>query len=503
MKHALLVTTAVVTTLGIGLFTPCQPAFADEETELLKKEIKALEARIDQLEKREKTHKKQEASANAYSSPATGTASASGKSIAQRLNIVERNQELAQEDAQAKAATTPKIEIGNGRGFTITSADNQYSVRMSAYGQVQDRTFFDSSTTGPANTFLMRALRPIIEGKMTDYFDGRMMMDFGKGSTTLLDAYANFHPMPGNDIVNLRAGEMKVPVGIERWQGETDLLFTERGQTTNLVPFRDIGAMLYGQLIPDQLEYHLGIVNGATDLQVNTGDTDNNKDLAGRIMAHPLVWSGVHALEGVAVGVAGTYGVHQGTTASGNSDLTAGYVSPGQRSYFTYTPTSGTDFANGVTWRANPQAMYYNGPFSLIGEYVLEEQEITNGTKNAGLRNQAWMGLATYVLTGEDASFTGVKPAHNFNPKAGDWGAFELAARYSQLDIDPKTFPTFANPATSAKKAQEFMGGVNWYFNPAVKINLDAAFTTFDGGNTGNRNRADEKVLMTEGQFKF
>src|SRR5258708_4393273 len=82
------------------------------------------------------------------------------------------------------------------------------------------------------DTFLIRSMRPIVDAKMTDYFNARVMMDFGRGQSTLLDTYGDFHPLPGNDIVNLRAGEFKAPVGLERWQSEQDVLFTERGMTT-------------------------------------------------------------------------------------------------------------------------------------------------------------------------------------------------------------------------------------------------------------------------------
>jgi phosphate-selective porin OprO/OprP len=495
-----------------------QPVYADEETEALKKEIKVLEARINQLEKQEKARAQKLSAAtkatSAQSAAATPdtmaalkpSAGKGNQSIDQRLSIVERQQEVAQEEAKAKAATAPKLDLGMGKGFTVSSPDRQYAINIRAYAQADNRTFFDGSAAGAAtNTFLIRAARPIIEAKMTDYFNARMMWDFGQGNSRLLDAYFDFHPMPGNDIINARGGEMKVPVGIERWQTEQEILFAERGQTTNLVPFRDIGAAVYGQLIPDQLEYWAGIVNGASDLQVNTADTDNGKDFAGRLMAHPLRWSGVQALEGLSVGLAGTYGVHQGTGVATNTGLTTGYLSEGQRAYFTYAPAGGAVvLANGPDKRLNPQMLYYNGPFSLIGEYVREDQEVRNNTtkNNANLTNQAWLGIATYVLTGEDASFDGVKPAHNFDPKSNQWGAFELVARYSQLNVDSRTFPRFANLATSSKEAREGTVGVTWHFNPMFKINLDYSNTAFNGG-AATGDRPDEKVVFTRAQFRF
>lgn len=490
MKRIALMTTA----LGAGFLTLVSPAFADEETELLKKEVKALSARIAELEKREKSQK---AGAAAELKPSAGSSKAS-KSLDQRLAIVERNQELAQDDAKAKAATNPKVEVGNGKGFTVTSADKQYSFGVKAYAQADNRTFFNKKGTGNTSTFLIRTARPILDAKMTDYFNARMMWDFGQGNSRLMDAYTDIHPLPGNNIVNIRLGQQKIPVGIERWESEQDTIAVERGMTTNLVPQRELGGQLYGQIIPDQLEYNLAVVNGASDLQINTGDGDNSKDVAGRIFAYPFRWAGIGAISGLGVGVAGTYGVHQGTTSA--QGLTAGYQTPAQRTFFAYRSTT---FADGKQWRANPQVLYYNGPFGFIGEYVLNSQEVTRTTTHATLKNDAWMADVSYVLTGEDAAFDGVKPDHNFAPANGEWGAFELVGRYSQLNVDQDAFTFFADNTVSARKAREYTAGGTWYFNPAVKLNLDYSFTTFSGGATGGLDRPDEKVILARTQFRF
>jgi phosphate-selective porin OprO/OprP len=471
------------------------PAFADAETDALRLEVKALLARVDQLEKRQKTAQNAAALEPAAGKPAT-------KSVTQRLAVVERNQELAQEDAKLKAETSPKVEMGNGKGFTITSADKQYAFGVRAYAQADYRGFFDKQNTGATSTFLVRTARPIFDAKMTDYFNARLMWDFGQGNSRLLDGYVDFHPLPGKDIVNLRVGQQKSPVGIERWESEQDTTFVERGQTTNLVPQRELGASAYGQIILDQLEYQVGLGNGASDLQINTADTDSSKDVFGRLFAHPLRWSGIKALSGLGFGVAGTYGQHQGTASS--PGLTTGYLTTGQRTYFTYRAAAGqVVFADGSQWRLNPQVLYYNGPFGFIGEYVRNTQEVTRSTSSATLNNDAWLANVSYVLTGEDAAFDGVKPLHNFDPRQGQWGAFEAVARFSQLSVDKKAFPFYADNTVSSRSAKEWGVGGTWYFNPNVKLNLDYAQTAFDAGALGGVDRPDEKVVLARTQFRF
>ncbi len=485
---------------ALALALGAAPAFADAETEALRAQVKLLEKRLADLERRqaaaEKKPARQQPAADQFAAAPNDAA------LADRVAILERKGEVQAEEAKAKAEKTPSVEVGGGKGLTVTSPDKQYSMRLRAYAQADNRTFFDNPSGSNTNTFLLRTARPIIEGKMTDYFSGRLMLDFGQGNTRLLDAYGDFKPFPTSNYANLRFGKFKVPVGLERWQSEQELLFVERGLTTNLVPYRDIGVMAYGDIIPDQLEYQIALTNGVVDIGDNNGDTDDDKDVSGRIFAYPLRWSNITALRGLGLGVGATFGNHEGTTASPN--LTAGYVTTGQSRFFTYRSATGqVVYANGAQWRFNPQIMYYNGAFGTFGEYVLNSQEVQRATTRRKLTNDAWMGVASYVLTGEDASFDGVKPRNNFNPAQNQWGAFELVGRYNRLNVDNDAFPFFADIASSAKQANEWAAGVNWYLNPSFKLNLDYSWTTFDGGAAAGADREDEKVLLTRAQFRF
>ncbi len=498
MKKHLLISTLL--SVSFSTLVPAS-AHADAETDALRKAVKQLEARINELEAREKAHKTDDV---ATLSPSAGgkktkTAAASPK-VEERVAVLERKQENNEEDAKAKAEKTPTIEVGNGKGLIVTSADKQYQFRLRGYAQIEGRDFFGNSNTTSLNTFTVRTARPILEAKMTDYLSGRIMLDFANGGTRIFDAYADIKPFPESRLAALRLGKFKVPVGLERWQSEQELLFGERGQTTNLVPLRDNGAMLMGEIIPDQLEYQLAFTNGSPDLIDTNTDIDNHKDVNGRIWATPFRWLGNSWLSGLSAGLAGTYGTHTNATVA-NSGLTSGYVTIGQSRYFTYNAAT---IGNGVQWRLNPQASYYKGPFSLLGEYVLNSQEMRAGATQRTLQNDAWIGIATYVITGEDASFDGVKPASPFDPAKHQWGAFELTARAGALHVDEDAFvgATFSNITTSAKAAHEASLGINWYLNTSLKLNLDYAHTTFDGGALIG-NREDEDVLLALAQFRF
>lgn len=134
-------------------------------------------------------------------------------------------------------------------------------------------------------------------------------------------------------------------------------------------------------------------------------------------------------------------------------------------------------------------------------------QEISRAGVRKDIKNEAWQLAASWVLTGEDASFRGVNPRAPFAWGQGRWGAFEVAARVSRLDIDDAAFDgnasaRLANPNVSAREATDYGIGLNWYLNRYTKVVLNYDQTKFkDGATDGDRD--DEKIFFTRFQAGF
>ena len=115
------------------------------------------------------------------------------------------------------------------------------------------------------------------------------------------------------------------------------------------------------------------------------------------------------------------------------------------------------------------------------------------------------MQLAWFA-TGEDQAFRGFTPQSIFSLDNDTWGAFELVARYHELDIDDDAFiggaNSFANPATSASKASAWGVGVNWHLNQNYKWSLNYDVTSFEGG-AATGDRPDEEALFTRFAVQF
>jgi phosphate-selective porin OprO/OprP len=373
--------------------------------------------------------------------------------------------------------------------------------------QADGRLFLNDS--GANDTLLMRRVRPIVEGTVYRDFDYRVMLDFGSGASLsaannalVQDAYVNWRIDPA---LQLRVGKDKEPVGLERLQSGANLLFVERAFPTQLAPNRDVGVQLRGELWQGRLEYQLGLFNGVADGGSGDFDTaDSDKDFAGRVFAQPFRNSDNDWLRGFGFGVAGTYGEQDGALRN--------YFTTGQLRAFSYlTGTGATNspnvLADGTHWRFTPQGWYYKGPFGLLGEFIISDQEIArtagNRTLRANPQNTAWQVAASYFLTGEDNSFRPVQPLKPLDFGGEGWGAVELTARVSELDIDDDLFPLFANPRQSVTGITEFGFGANWHLNRFIKFSVNYHHLDFDGGEDNPATRDSEDVILGRVQFSF
>jgi phosphate-selective porin OprO/OprP len=153
-----------------------------------------------------------------------------------------------------------------------------------------------------------------------------------------------------------------------------------------------------------------------------------------------------------------------------------------------------------------PQGYYYNGPFGLFAEYTVAEEGLQKGTVRRDIAFRAWQVQASYLLTGDKKGFTTLTPRKSFDPKNHGWGAVELALRTGDFSVERGFFDNgFGTVATSPGHAKEWVAGVNWYLNRAVRISVDYGNTKFGGGAAASAggNRPTERALLQRFQINF
>jgi phosphate-selective porin OprO/OprP len=434
-----------------------------------------------------------------------GTGDATGNSagladLDQRLRVIERKLELQAEETATKAAKEPVVSLSAAKGLSIKSpASDGIEVKFKALVQGDGRFYLDDAQNPQNDTYLLRRVEPTLEGSWGPLLGFRLQAQLAGDSATLNDAYLDLRFDPR---ATLRVGKYKQPFGLEQLQSAGSLATIERGLPTELTPGRDLGVQLPGELASGTLNYAVGVFNGVVDgRDATASNPDNEFEAAARVFWEPFK-NAANAWSGLGVGIATSVGDNFGP---GNNVLPR-YRTPGQVQFFGYRTEAAAD---GLHRRWSPQAYYYGGQFGLLGEYVTSEQELrllagANAGRVEHLENSAWQLSGSWVLTGEDASYRGVaRPNHPFTTSAAGWGALELVTRYGELDVDDAAFPLFANPATSASRAQAWTVGLNWYLTQNLKLVANYSQTTFEGGAAAGADREDEKAFFTRAQLSF
>ncbi|MFY2765361.1 OprO/OprP family phosphate-selective porin [Arenimonas sp. MALMAid1274] len=414
----------------------------------------------------------------------------------QRLRILERQLEIQQEEAVTRATSTPVVAVGD-KGLSVNTPKGDYEIRFKGLVQADHRAFLGDDAPAFNDGFLFRRIRPSFEGSLGPLIGFRLTPEFAGDSATIVDAYVDVKFDPR---YTLRVGKLKGPVGLERLQSGGAIALIERGFPTELAPNRDLGAQLQGELAQGRVSYAAGVFNGAPDgRDAPTTDPDGELEFAGRLFFEP--WKNdANALSGLGFGLAGSVGDKQG---AGNSFLPR-YRTPGQNVFFNYRATV---LADGRHTRISPQAFYYRNAFGLQAEAIRSEQEVAlagNPASRTELSHDAWQLTGSWVLTGEDAGYRGVvKPSRPYTVGGEGWGAFELVARYGELDVDDDAFGLYADPNASASRATAWGLGLNWYLNSNLKLVLNHTRASFDGGAAGGADREDESTVFTRLQLAF
>lgn len=374
-------------------------------------------------------------------------------------------------------------------GFTIQSGEGDYLLKIGADLQTDIRTFTGTGSSSLTDQILMRRVRPTFSGTLYKYIDYFIRPDFGQGTVVLYEAYAQLNYVPHFAI---RVGKFKPPVDLERLQSDDDTTFIERGLPTLLAPSRAIGFQLSGDLLPHRLGYQMGVFNPVPDNSLSDTSPGNSRDYVARLFATPFQ-PNENLLSGFGFGFAAQGGSVDGVALPA-------YKTVGQNTFFNFE--SGVESAGHRTTLA-PQGFYYLGPFGLLVEDTVSEEQFQKAGVRKDVALRSWEVAVSYILTGEKKSFGSPVPRHPFAPFNHGWGAWELAARTSDINVDNAMFAYgFASLTASPRFAREWVGGVNWYLNRILRISMDYGHTNFLGGAV-NADRAAERVILARFQINF
>jgi phosphate-selective porin OprO/OprP len=128
---------------------------------------------------------------------------------------------------------------------------------------------------------------------------------------------------------------------------------------------------------------------------------------------------------------------------------------------------------NAQVYSAEAAASY--GPFYAQGEYFWYNVDRIGALSS--LKFQGGYVEASLMLTGEshtynpgNAAYNGIVPANPFWFSHGGWGAWEIAARYSTVDLNDRL--GFADGVAGGKQTV-YTAGLNWYATRNIRFMLN------------------------------
>ena len=389
----------------------------------------------------------------------------------------------------------PRVVVSQD-GFAVESGNGDFRLQIGLLVHADGRFALGDDNEQYVDNFSIRRVRPYLRGRIARRFEFYFNPDFASGTLVLQDAYIDTVFSPA---FRVRAGKGKTPFGFERLQSASNILFMERAFPTALVPNRDIGVQVLGDISDGVVSYLAGVMNGVAD--GGSADVDNNdgKDVSGRVIVRPFTKRADAALRGLGVGLSGSRGAAAGVLA-----LPVLRTQTLQQPYFSYAITGNNPVtADGTRYRYSPQLWYFRKAFGGWAEYVKTTMPLRRGDVTGDVDHEAWQVAASWVLTGENATDAGigVRPRRNFDFGAGGWGAFQVAARYHFLQVDDRAFALGFAATGASRKAEGYTVGLRWYATGNLWYTLNFERTVFDGDPGGPRPAENGRAFRTQVNF--
>jgi len=344
--------------------------------------------------------------------------------------------------------------------------------------------------------------------------EGTFMRDFGykanfqwgnsgiEGYARIKDLYLTYS---GIKPITLWAGAIQTPMTLDDSTSSNDITFIERAAAANLATgiAAGDGRLSWGVTAATSNLYGSVFYTGDTVGDGSTSArTSNSKSAVVSRFAfafQPNDKSNVH------VGASGTYSFDPNTTSFSFSERPELRVDK-----TSIINTGAINSPVDSAYAVGPELAANYGPVKVQGEYYFYGVN----RKNSALpdpRFDAWYVQASWVLTGEQykyamdpAAYKGVKPSSPFT-FGGGIGAWELAARYSQADLNFHDDRTAGNGGVAGGLQDVITVGLNWYMNNNVRLMFEYQDVSIDKRSSagGAKNSLDYNAIASRLQFNF
>ena len=458
------------------------------------------------------------------------------KQLEDQINQLKAQQAQTEKQVQAQAPgpTTPRLIESPTHQFGMTSPDGQNSIAILARLHFDAGDYIDTHPEGGAkgvgpgsaghpldSGVDARRARLGIGGTFLGDWAYRLIYDFGSSADSVTtgvsgavtsgveNAYVTFNGFykPQNPVpVAVDLGYLDIPWTLDEATSSNDIMFLERSSSQVVATEFGGGDFRSGLgLRSNNQRYWVGAyVTGPQSGAPHTGANDGNFSTLGRAGYQILQDDNGSLHLGANVGHIFNSHVNSTTTTATSISTVEGSASlalsdrPELRVDPTVILNTGNMPAHSGTVAAAETAAAYGNFFSQ-GEYFhYTVNQVAHGINPSdGAADVASPDLnfnggyveASYSFGGrrnyipETGAYSGVIPEHPFSLSGEGWGALELAARFSAIDLNDKFTPGKAPHLTGGVDGGDQKGydlGLNWYPNLNMRFMFDYIRTDVD-----------------------
>lgn len=419
---------------------------------------------------------------------------------------------VAKESAATKKTldAMPKVTADGGR-IRVATADKAFDAAIRARFHIDYGVFNGGKnfTTDATDGFQVRRAYLGVAGKVYTDWGYEFTADLGENRGTTLNlpyAYVTYNGFKNTTIIG---GILQPKFTLDDSTSSNDITFMERAPIANIVVAIGGSTNRSGVGVIHKGTSHIvaAYATGNSTSGTATGTFDDQVNLLGR--AAYAFWQGTEGSAGIGVSgvlqtspqatarpvaagaatTAITFGDRPGLRIGGNrTSLTSTGAINQIDSAYAYGADLGFNFKS--LWAA---AEYYN-----FGAEYADRNAAGAVQTLADPEFSGYYVSAGYILTGERRNYNvgewaGVKPAWPVGQNG--FGAWEIAARYSQLDLIDRAAGV---AGTGTGKETNWTFGLNWYVNPAIRFMLNHVIS-----KTERPNGTDVELDITAARMQF
>jgi len=362
----------------------------------------------------------------------------------------------------------------NGGHLKIKSADKEFEMKiggriMADYAFIDEDDFNGAGNHGNASE--IRRARLFAAGTVFTDWQYKAQFEFAGNGTSIKDMYIRYR---GWNPAAITLGNQHVPFGLEQMTSSKYTTFIERSVASDAFSLGRKNGLRFAS---GGEHWSLSAMAHLTGIDNDNSDQDEDYGYGFRATYAPIA----EKTRSVHFGAAAH---HQEYEKSGGV-LKQLEIRPEVHSAGKLFSSFEDTVKSANTYGLELAGVY--GPFSFQSEYARREYNAISASKDQSL--DSWYAYASYFITGESrvykaktGSFARVKPINQ------RYGAWEVALRYSELDLEDNGLGT---------KGDVTSLGLNWYATPTIRFMAD--YTTADVDGSAD----DFDALHFRGQIDF